>query len=300
MGSALMLAGAASASPLGKYQPYEGVWDSTVALWDAGFAPLEEIPAHNAVLPNLMRERMAEITGLSLADCDFTIDNTLSAGFAAAEVTEKGGLHVASTQAGEQNAICNFGALYSQPFAEWLMGQTDAGADYGVLFTLWHRPTRALVTAGNTAPQSLAHLCNTTTPSINRLYVMQNGSGLLPGSALIAGQTHNALDMPGVSAVGSQGWSGAKPANFSLRSGRVFFNGGAQGGWATSNYNKAGSGIFYRAQLDLVDLSEIAGATLADKASAMLAAINTLAARDFAEGGRFHGDEFTPAATLKP
>lgn len=295
--SNLYLPGTALSSPWGKDQPYDAVWDSTVGLIDFGESPLVGVPADAAIVPNLMADRMAAITGLNAADCDFTVRNSMGNGFAAAEITERGGLHVASTQAGAQNAQSALTLLYSRAFAEWLTANTGAGANYAVLFTVWLMHTRALG-APNNAPQSIAHIGNSSSTSANRLFIMQDANPQ-SGVPLIMSQTHRTLEVPGVAAVASSGWAGIKPADHSIISGRALINGGAHAAWGSINYNKAASLIFYRAQLDIVDLSEIAGADRAAKATAMLAAINAAAARDFGEGGRFHNDVWTDPTVLK-
>lgn len=293
-GSALKLPGALASSPFGKVQPYEGVWDSTVYLWDAGIAPLAAVPANGAVLPNLMRDRAAGASGLAVADCDIEIVNALANGFAAGEITGHGALHIASTQAGAQNATSNCSFHLSTAFANWLLANIDAGADYAVALTIWKRVTRNYVTP-NVAAQSWGHIAVST-----GVHLFQTtGGGAFAGVPIGVGQDAYLADVPAVLFVASQGWLGAKPANLSPAHQRTLGNVGAGPAWASYNYNKAASGILYRLQLDLVNLSEIEG-TVAQKAATMLAAQNAMLARDFAAGGRFHDDTFTPAATLKP
>lgn len=302
MGSAMVLPGTVTTSPFGKYHDYEGTWDSTVMLWDGGYQSSGVVPADGATVTNLVRNQAAAISGLSLADCDLVAVNSTANGFAAAERTSKGGLHVASTQAGSsQNAASNVALRMSVNFANWLLSQTDAGADYAVMFTAWVRLTRANV-GGTGAPQAFSWFANLSSATSNYLLYTQGGGAQAGAGGILTGngQAVAAVGTPGVLAVASQGWAGSKPANMNSISQNAIANVGCGGAWGPLNYNKAASAAIYRAQVDLVDLSDIAGADRAAKAAAMLAAMNVLQARDFASGGRFNGDTYTAPATLKP
>ena len=295
-GSALILQGAVDASPFGKFHAVEGTYDSTVYVWDSTFSGLTSVPANGAVVPNLLRDRAATVSGLTAAQCDFAVINNMANGFAAGEITGAKGIHIASTQAGAQNAVSNFGLCLSPEFANWLLSQTDAGADYGVMFTQWLRCTRAPILTGNTSPQSIMHFASTT---VNRF--ITTGGGVSQAGVALATNTNGPSEgSAGLMACSSQGWSGVKPANMNSAFTRMPLNYGAYGPWDTQNYNKAASYIGYRCQVDIVDLSDIAGADRVAKGNAMVAAFQAKSAEWFGAGGRFAGDTFTPAAALKP
>ena len=302
-GSALQLAGAASTSPFGKLQPYEGVWDSTVFLWDAGFAELESVPANGVMLPNLMRDRASAVSGLTASQCDVEAYNTMGNGFTTGEITSKGGIHIASTQAGAQNAQSNFALCMSQALGNWLAANCGAGENYSVMLSLWVRKTREYG-GPNPTPQSWGHMAASFGQTGSYIVQLQRGEGAPPDAArenwIGIRQDHIALDVPGVMCAAAKGWRGTRSATLNGAFQRALANVGAMGSWDTVNYNKACSGIIYRAQLDVLDFSDAPGANVTAKGLAMLNSINALAARDFGEGGRFHGDEFTPAADLKP
>lgn len=304
MGSIITFPGAVTTSPLGKFHQYEGTWDSTVYLWDAEYAPFSDIPANGTTFDNLLQARAAEVSGLTETQCRFDVTNLLnngSAALASGEITSKKGLHVASPQSGSQVAPSCLGFSYSNAFANWLLSQTDAGADYAVMATIWLRCTRAGI-GSPSVPQSLLHIVSNVSSTGNSFLYLQSNNGLTGGGGvrLINGQNPPTVGTTGVGMVSSQGWGGTKPANLDQPSQRRAMLLGASDAWGSFNYNLAGSFICYRTQLDIVDLSDISGATRSDKATNMIAALNTMAARDFGVGGRFYNDTFTPAATLKP
>lgn len=302
MGSIITLPGTVTSSPFGKFHQFEGTFDSTVYLWDAEYAPFTSLPAEFASHPNLMRERAAEVTGLTASQCDFEISNTLGnadPAKASGEITSKKGIHVANPQSGSQVAASTFGLGLNANFANWLLGQTDAGADYAVLVSLWLRCTRELV-PGAAAVQSVSHFVSASGATTNLLYFMQPNN-VATGSLLVAGnRPPSVAGVSGIANAATQGWQGTKPANMNGASQRALLALGATGSWAGFNYNKAPSYVAYRAQMDLVDLSEVAGADRAAKCAAMMESMSAMATRDFAVGGRFYGDVYTPAATLKP
>lgn len=301
MGSIVTLPGVVTSSPFGKFHQFEGTFDSTVYLWDAEYAPFTSLPAEFASHPNLMRERAAQVTGLTASQCDFEINNSLGigAGQASGEITSKKGIHVANPQSGSQVAASTFGLGLSADFANWLMGQTDAGADYAVLVSLWLRCTRELA-PGAAVVQSVSHFVSTASATGNFLYFLQPNNAQA-GSLLVAGnRPPSVTGAAGIANVASQGWTGTKPANMNGASQRALLTLGATGAWANFNFNKAPSYVAYRAQMDLVDLSDVSGADRAAKCAAMMASMSVMAARDFAAGGRFYGDVYTPAPTLKP
>lgn len=301
MGSALVLPGSVTSSPLGKFYPYEGIDAGTVFLWDAQYAPMSAIPADAAKVTNLVRDRAAAVSSVAVASCDFEVTNTLNNGssiLASGELTGQKGIHVASPQAGGQVAASALGLSMSAAFANWLLSQTDAGADYVVLASLWLRCTRDRV-AGSANPQSLSHINNSTSAVTNRLYHMAV-NGPASGVAVSTNQAPPAVGAAGLACVSSQGWNGTKPANLNTTGQRRVAVLGATDAWSSFNWNLAPSFILYRAQLDLIDLSEISGADRVAKCTARIAALNAMATRDFATGGRFYGDTFTAAATLKP
>ncbi|AOH85717.1 hypothetical protein AWL63_18995 [Sphingomonas panacis] len=230
--------------------------------------------------------------------------NDTANGFVAAERTAKGGLHIASTQAGAQDRSASVGFLYPQAFADWLLANTDAGADYAIVSTVWAQRTR-VQGASNTAVQPLSWIAAAAGATSNFFYHSQGGlpfpnsaaaPGFVVGQALPAGVMASAA----MQVVSAQGWTGAKPSALN-QAGRLAMlaNVGACAGWGSLNYNKAPSFIIYRAQLDLVDLSDAAGSDRNAKAATMIAALNAQLARDFGVDGRFAGDTFTPPETLK-
>lgn len=295
-GSAIKLAGAVTSSPFGKFHNYEGTWDSTMFLWDAGYAPLAAVPANGATLTNLLRDQCAAVSGQTLANCDFVVTNQAGS-FLANELTSKGGIHTASTQAGSQNAAASFELTPSTAFANWLLTQTDAGADYAVMMTAWARPTRAQLSAA--APQPFQMFTASVSPGTN-YHSVGPVSANVAGGVVISGNglpMSNTPGTPQVAALVSNGWAGTKPGSGAAA--LVPWNVGAAWGYAGGNYNKAPSAALYRVQLDLVDLSDIAGASVAAKTSAMIAVHQAMLARDFAAGGRFYGDTYTAASTLK-
>lgn len=294
--SALQLPIAVESSPFGKFQPYEGVWDSTVLLWDAGMAGLESVPANAAVLPNLMRDRASAVTGLSAAQCDLTVSKSMDNGYAVGEITEKGAIHVASTQSGAQDAASYLSIEYPLAFANWLLANTGGdGADHAVMVTIWGVYSRLTTSA---SPAGLSCLSSNLAGTTNRLYYDRGGWAVQITSPVIANQDvrYTPQDVPWCLNYVPSAWNGTKPANMNLSTQRLLAAFGVTG---SGPYNEAASFVIYRAQVDLIDLSEEAGDRAA-KATTMRAALNALHARDFGEGGRFHGDVYTPADTLKP
>lgn len=313
MGSALVLPGSVDFSPFGKFHEIEGTWDSTVALIDFGLNPVSAVPGQTSTYTNLMRNRMAEVTGLALASCDFQVDNTVlnsDANRASAEVTGKGAIHCASPQAGVQTVVSAFGMNFSKAFGDWLLANSDAGNDYAVLASVFVRCTRdQLESNPGNVRQSMMHIANGTSATGNNMYITPariaggaNASRPLAAEApyVIAPTPIPYAGEAGLAATASQGWNGTKPADSAAAISRRLFVLGLSDAWSGFNQNRVGSYVIYRAQLDLINLSDIGGANVVAKAEAMRSALAAQATRDFAQGGRFYGDTFTPAATLKP
>lgn len=299
--SGLILPGAVDSSPWGKLQPYAGVTDGTTFLWDAGLAPLSGVPtpSNNMGMVNLMADRGAEIYGVSEADMSWAIISALGS-FAAGEITEKGAVHIASTQAGSQNAAAYWNAGLSSAAEQAFLNNTDAGEDWAVLNTVWARVTRAGITSGNTAPQAYILLVSALSATVNfHSYATFTGQFAAGGPIMQGGngQALAGLNTPGVAGVASQGWTGTKPAqaNFLTALASV----GAYGPWNTTNYNKAPSIAVYRIQQDIgqhIEGVDAVGVKLRNQ----LTSLNDLLAHDFAAGGRFADDVWTPPATLMP
>lgn len=273
---------------------YEGTFDSTVFLWDAEYQPMAAVPDNATTFNNLLRSKAAEVSGLATSECDFSVVSTLSAGFAAGEITEKGGLHIAATQAGAQNAPSALVISPSAAWANWLLANIGAGENYAYLITAFLRTTRASL-----GLQSIMHFMGTTTATYG--HISQNGGvSTLVGAAAGSNVAAPTVGNSGLMAVANSGWAGAKPANLASSFQRALLSIGATGPWVTGSYNKGSSHACYRLQMDIIDLSEIAGATRTIKSNAMVSQLEAMATRDFATGGRFANDTFTPAATLKP
>jgi hypothetical protein len=304
MSSIITLPGEVTTSPLGKFHEFEGTWDSTVFLWDAEYQPLATLPANGSVLNNIMRARASAVSGLALSSCDFEVRNTVGAAatVASGELTARGGIHVANPQSGSQSGLSGFGLSPTAAFANWLHGQTDAGADYAIMVTQYLRCTRANLLAG-IEKQSMAHLTANTSPNTNFHLIMSPAypASNMAGSVVGTNQPPtNVAGEAGLAAVSSQGWIGTRPANLNTQNQRVWLNMGIDGTWATGNANKCGSYICYRVQVDIVDLSDVRGADRVAKCAAMIADLNAMAARDLGDDGRFGSDTFTAPATLKP
>lgn len=282
------------AAPFGKLYPYDGMTGGTIALFDFGYAPAASVPINPVSLPNLVADQAAKLTGLTPVQCGFDITPATGHG-SVVEVTAKGAIHVASTQAGDQTAPDGWGVSISAALANWLLAQSNIA----VVTTLFLRLTRSQL-AGTNAPQSLSHITSAAGATGNLFYHTQGGIPA-PGAALANGvRAPTTVGQGGLLAVASQGWTGTKPSNINDVRPRRLFVSGSMDAWAGLNYNKAPSYVVYRAQMDLIALSDVPGTTVAEKAANHIQAMSAMAAVDFAAGGRFHGDVYTPAETLKP
>ncbi|WP_292223945.1 hypothetical protein [Brevundimonas sp.] len=282
------------AAPFGKLYPYDGMTGGTIALIDFGYAPAASVPINPASLPNLVADQAAKLTGLTPAQCGFDI--TVATGHGSVvEVTSKGAIHVASTHGGDQTSDDGWGVSISAPLANWLLAQNNIA----VVTTLFLRLTRSQI-ADAQAPQSISHITAPASATGNFFHHTQGGLPA-PGAALANGvRAPTIVGQGGLLAVATQGWTGTKPSNINGAAQRRLFVSGARDAWAVFNRNKAPSYVVYRAQMDLIALSDVPGATVAEKAANHIQAMSAMAAVDFGSGGRFHGDVYTPAETLKP
>lgn len=303
-GMAVKLGGTIASSPFGKLRDYEGTNAGTIFLWDAGLQNDGAVPANGATLTNLVRKQGALTTGLTEAQMDATVQNN-SGTYLATERTSKGGIHAAYSQAGGQTAATAAFALNpTSQLRDWIGANSDAGADYGFMVSLWLRRTRAGVSGGN---QALSWFAAQSSATNNYLWHMQNGIMYPTGAPGLIGPQQNvpsaSLDTPLVAALATQGWLGTKPNPINgANTAAVIANVGPNGPWQSLAWNKAESYVLYRAQIDIINLADVGatGADLVTKQAAILSDLNAMLARDFAAGGRFAGDTYTPAATLKP
>jgi hypothetical protein len=308
-GIALKLGGAIENPIFGKLRDIEGDNEGTVFLWDADFLGASGDVPITGTMTNMVADRAAAISGLTADQCAYEIEcNGITAGqsgaYLAVERTAKGGIHVASTQAGSQDTNpANWLIRPQGAFADWLLGNTDAGADYAVLNLLWVRLTRK--NGVSSAPQAVCALTSWSSSTAN--YLLYAG-GPVSQPAQYPKSTYNTSDAgnvgtPGLLALASKQWTGTKPVNWSVSGTKVgcfFFNAGAYAAWRGNNVDLAASMILYRQQTVLVDLADVDGDSITDKVNSILAEQQQMIERDFAEGGRFADDAWTDPAVLKP
>lgn len=297
VGMALKLGGTVASSPFGKLREYEGTNAGTIFLWDANWQNDGAVPGHDSAVTNLVRKQGAAITGLTEAQMDATAQNNTGP-YLAVERTSKGGIHAAYSQAGGHAAgAAAFALIPSAALREWIYNNSDAGADYAFMVSLWFRRTRDAAAATN---QALSGFTSAASATANFLFHAQNAQAF---SGAPVGQNQNAfasaLGVPAMVSLATQGWAGARPATAAGVGYAMIANSGPNGPWTSLSLNKASSNVLYRAQIDVLNLADVAGADNAAKQATIMADLNAMLARDFAAGGRLSNDVYTPAANLK-
>jgi hypothetical protein len=279
-----------------------GSSEGTLLYWSPVLqdTPLASVPANGAALVNLASAQCASLLSVSESTTHPVVSSSAVGGsFLAAEISGLGGVHVASTQAGGQNAAAWWAVDLPQSIYDHFLADipTNGGA---LAVCAFYQVTRQMVLTGNTAPQAAIRFTAGAAATGN--YIAHASAGnttAQPNNIGAPSILVPATDSPGYSIVGSNAKTGTVPVYASGN--RKILGAGAEGSWASANYNRAPSLVLHQVIVDNLRFANRAGsgASLADEYAAFVAEMQAVHAAAYATGGYLAGDTYTAAATLK-
>lgn len=301
MGQKIQLAETFTGSGLPVLYPDSIMSSGSLALMDVGHSQGGFSGyLNNTQIPNIAASVAAGLTSSTTSGVALNLNYGLGnnpAGFAA-ERTGKGGLHVATSQAGTMVTTGSAGYynFVSIDLPTAIINYIFANPSHSYYISLWHRITRAAL-SGATSPAAIIGQPSPASRGLIDLPQFGTGPATATTSYAISGGAYN-----GVANLLEQlaaTWGGTAPSGSGASLEKSLFGWGPYlakitGAFGQSNgLNASRSAILYRAYIE--DL------TVSGRSYATVAAIDAaLWATAFGSGGKFNGDTFTAAATLMP
>jgi hypothetical protein len=198
----------------------------------------------------------------------------------------QGGLYILPSQT--NNVSGDHGAIRASNAIKTYLLNNPTHSFY---FSLWATTERNIITSGNAAPMSPAHVANSSSSTSNLLFHLQDFqiSGSLQGGGQGFADRPNPTPVVGTPQFincAQDAWEGTVPANIGAMS-VCLAGAGSFDAWSGFNVNKAAAAIFYRSYIE--DL------TVSGRSYAQVDALDyAYFTKCFSAGGKFYGDTASP------